>query len=1114
MRVFALLFVAAAAVFAPHAPVASAAEPATAAQDTRSDEQKLLDLVGFLRRDGKFDEARKLAEKGLAIVEKHWGPDSERAARWLTQLGLTLAAEGKYAEAEVPLKRALAIYEKKYGPDAVQTGEALGDLGSLYMLQGRLGEAEPLLKRALAVIERARGPDHADTANALTNLGLLYMAQARLKEAEPLLKRALAINEKANGPDHPDTATSLNNLAEVNRDLGRYAEAEPLLRRALAIDEKLSGPDHPEVAIVLSNLALVCQLQERYAEAESLYRRALDIRERALGDHRDTAVSLSNLASLLVDQGRFDEAEPLLRRALSVVEKVLGPNHSDTGLYANGLAVLYRALGRRDEARGLLERALAIFERALGPNHPFTATALNNLGEAYRDDGRAAESETMFKRALAILGKLYPEDHPQIIATRANLGGTYLFSNRYSLAEAEFRQTLVSLERTLPSDHTQIGMANYWLSRSLLEQSKPEEAALRGRRAVDIIAAAKARAAARVLSGGWQDQFVYDHVFDLQVRNTFALSLKRPQEADALRAEAFEAAQRVAFDDTARAVANTAARFAARRDGLARLLREQQEKISQLAALDRQLANALGSNQPEVRAQAAALRRDSEVISGRLRELDATLRREHPAYGDLAIPKPTSAAETQSLLGPDEAVVVFLTLEEATVVFAVSSTQVGWAVTPGPIAELSERIATLRRQLEPDRWQSSMMPFDRALAHRLYRDLWAPVEGVVKDKAQVFVIPTGPLTSLPLSVLVAEAPAGGVAGDADPAVLRETAWLAKRHALATLPSLSSLKALRVYAGSKSASEAFAGFGDPAFDERIASRQAPHGSAEPLAASPVDLPVHRFPLIGSPHTFLQGETRPRLSLSRGEGFDLRLQGTQTLAAVGGMAAPLSQIGTRSVASLFRGTEPNLDELRRLPPLPAAGNELRALAKALGAAEGDLYLRERATEARVKSLDLSKKRVIAFATHGMMAGDLGLGEPGLVFTPPSTASALDDGYLAASEAAGLNLAADWIILSACNTAAGDVPGAKGLSGLARAFFLAGAKSLLVSHWSVWDDAAQKLTTETVRNFQANPQAGRAQALRQSMLALMNDQSAPRFAHPAAWAPFVLAGETRAR
>ena len=90
-----------------------------------------------------------------------------------------------------------------------------------------------------------------------------------------------------------------------------------------------------------------------------------------------------------------------------------------------------------------------------------------------------------------------------------------------------------------------------------------------------------------------------------------------------------------------------------------------------------------------------------------------------------------------------------------------------------------------------------------------------------------------------------------------------------------------------------------------------------------------------------------------------------------------------------------------------------------------------------------MDLSKYQTLAFATHGMMAGEVGgVGEPGLILTPPKAGTLEDDGYLAASEIAKLRLNADWTILSACNTASADgTPGAEGLSGLAKAFFYAG-------------------------------------------------------------------------
>ncbi len=134
---------------------------------------------------------------------------------------------------------------------------------------------------------------------------------------------------------------------------------------------------------------------------------------------------------------------------------------------------------------------------------------------------------------------------------------------------------------------------------------------------------------------------------------------------------------------------------------------------------------------------------------------------------------------------------------------------------------------------------------------------------------------------------------------------------------------------------------------------------------------------------------------------------------------------------------------------------------------------------------------------------------------MFTPPAAPTEADDGLLTASEVAGLKLDADWVILSACNTAAGDgSEGAPGLSGLARAFFYAGARNLLASHWPVRDDVAARMTVRTIEIARDNPNLSRAEAFAQAMREIRNDASqdsdSDMLAHPNAWAPFTLIGD----
>ena len=1085
---------------------AALASPVSA--QTTAGADRLEAEVVQLYRAGKYSEAIPLAKEVLALYEKALGPAHPDVATSLNNLAELYQRQGRYGEAEPLHRRSLALREKALGQEHPDVATSLNNLAALYQSQGRYGEAEPLHRRSLALREKALGAEHPDVATSLNNLALLYQAQGRYGEAEPLSRRSLALREKALGQEHPDVADSLNNLAELYREQGRYSEAEPLYKRSLALYEKALGPDHPNLGTALNNLAALFESQGRYTEAEPLHQRSLAVTEKALGpDHPGVGTRLHNLAGLYLDQGRYAEAERLYQRSLALYEKALGPNHPNLGTALTSLAGLNKSQFRYAEAELLYRRGLAIIEKALGPEHPDVATSLNNLAMLHRSQGRYAEAEPLYQRGLALREKALGPDHPDVGTSLNSLAELYRWQGRYAEAEPLYQRSLSIYEKALGPDHPWVSTALDNLAIMYFAQRQWARAADFWRRSTALTMWRARRGtpvASAPLGKGKSEAERVSYRFHGLVKVLNRIASEQRDTHEGLARETFATVQWAQGSEAAASLAQMAARGAKGDPGLATIVRERQDLVAEWQRRDGVRAAAV-SQAPDNRDRAAEATNVTRLatIDIRIAEIDKRLAAEFPNYAALSRPEPLSVEEVQAQLRPDEALVLFLDTDDSlmpqmpgeTFIWVVNKTNVRWVRAELGTLELTGRVALLRCGFDATAWygkgpsrcagmlglsldkapkENEPLPFDAARAHKLYVLLFGEVRDLIAGK-HLLVVPSGALTTLPFQVLVTKPPASKD--------LKSARWLIRDHAITVLPSVGSLSALRRTGKPSTAPKPIIGFANPLLDGN--------------QADPAD----------------------------GAYFKTLAQKAQNQTA----CATRTALRTASFRRVTRSVAPvpttsglaDLSQLRVQSPLPETADEVCAVARSVGADVREMRIGAKATEAEVKRLsqqgELARYRILHFATHGLLAGQLtGTREPGLILTPPNTATADDDGYLSGSEIAALKLDADWVILSACNTAggAGEGEAAEALSGLARVFFYAGARALLVSHWEVESDAAIMLVTTAIGELAKSPDIGRGEALRRAMLAMMADTSRPASwipaAHPSVWAPFVVVGE----
>lgn len=985
-----------------------------------------------------------------------------------------IAARTKEAEAAPPAALSGVDLAKFYAARAASAAAL-----------GRIGQSVADLNKALGITRPM--PDQAELTLAYTNL--LRSIASRAGNSVDAISLSRQIIDLTQGKGQPDerTVEAYQTLIAFTAEAGKIDNATAQAQQLAQVIGQLS--QSPTAAPYRAGYAwsldrargVIALVSGRLDEAEADFRRATPEGEQAAKDAAPisdvlaqswrSAASYSNrdLAFTLQDEGRLEEAEVAARQALLNELDIHGRYAVETVDMVTALAGIVAAEGRYADSAKLAQIAIDTY-LALGiePSARSFNTARGILVADLMGGGDAKDALAQVDLVMRGLAK-DPDYIRRTLRANPAFIAAAIRGGRPSDAVDWGKAAMEESERVFGAGDYRTAIQVGLYADALLASGDIPDARENFAKAVPILldtADQSLDESGRARIDRWRTVVLDGDLYVLAKDGSADAAIEAFRVADAARGQTVQ-----------RAVAQAAARSAARDSALADLTRREQDAQRQIDALTTALANgyALPSNQRDD-AALTKLRAQIDELTAQRKNMRADLVKQFPDYVRLTNPAPATIAEAQTALRPGEALLAIYVGPSTIYLWAVKkdATPV-FAVSPLARPDIDRAVKLLRSAVDPDAATAGDIPaFDIASAYKLYAGLLAPVKAGWQGANDLLVVANGSLGQIPFGMLTTEdvrlAPDKN--GQPQFSSYRAVPWLIREVAITQLPSVTSLTTLRAMPAATAVRKPFIGFGDPWFSPAEAAQALAEQGAQP----------------------------------------------QKIAANSTVATRGAPVHLRS-APKTEGIDDA--ELADLPRLPDTADEVKEVAEALKAdPTKDVYLGARANEQVVRTVDLDDRRVIMFATHGLVPGDLdGLTEPALALSAPDVAHVPGDGLLTVSKILGLRLNADWVVLSACNTAAGDGAGAEAVSGLGLAFFYAGSRALLVSNWPVETTSARILTTELFKREAAMPGIARAEALRQSMLALIDgpgmiDPATQKpilsYAHPIFWAPFSLVGD----
>ena len=929
------------------------------------------------------------------------------------------------------------------------TFQQLMDSTKFYQEQQDFQTALEWAFRAEAKAKEQFGEKDTNYVATLTQIYLCYYYLGNEEKAIEYCEKTKPIIKEIRGVESTEYAEVLAHLGFLYNAIARYAEAEQLYKEALEMRRRLFKGDHPDLAKSINSMAVFYDERGRYTEAEPLYKEALEMSRRLFkGDHPDLATSINNMAYFYNGRGRYTEADPLYKEALEMYRRLFKGDHPDLALSINNMAYFYNGRGRYAEAEPLYKEALEMSRRLFKGDHPHLAGSINNMAYFFEGRNRYTEAEPLYKEALEMYRRLFKGDHPDLALSISNMAVFYNGRGRYTEAEPLYKEALEMRRRLFKGDHPDLAqsinnMAYFYIGRGRYAEAEPLyiEALQVYTKVLENYFPSLSEKEKQQFWNTMSDNF---EGFNSFVSNRYKdkPAISEPAYNNLLMTKAMLLSSTIKVKNT---ILNS---------GDSELIGKyenwlwQRKNLSKYYSMPKQEREQKGINLDSLEKAANDREKELSKLSSDFAKL--TEKKEYKWQDVQRSLKRGEAAIELTRYRYNEGRRWTDTVYYSALIVKPDSKHPELVLLQNGNDLEKTYIDKYKSQVEKQRRGSIDLDNSNTTMQELYTQYWQPIAEKLDGVKTVYLSLDGVYNQFNLNTLI------------NP---KTGKYLLDELNIVQLTSTRDLidKPQQIIAD-KSKKKSAVLFGDPKYD----------------------LDTEEYLQLAS----LFNVTREYYNIDK------------TLSET---------------------------ERDRIVPLPGTRKEVEQIEKELTGKQWEVkkYLGKEAVEEAVKTV--SNPTLLHIATHGMFLKDverssgertLGMEREQIVENPllksflffagaentikGEKASNTDDGLLTAYEAQSLYLdETELVVLSACETGLGEVRNGEGVYGLQRAFKQAGAKSLIMSLWTVSDEATQELMSKFYRNWVEG--MSKRESFNKAQEEIRKKYPAPYF-----WGAFVIVGE----